>query len=244
MILNEAATRLLKLLEQTDEEEYKRDTALEHLNQAIHELCEENTFAFMEEFSSFTLEIPLEDNSESFPPGTLPPYRIGVPEYWEEIPGRALITDVLGCTMSNFSWIKRAWIEIDDEYYHFGEGDIQELLDTFKDETGTPEGWALSGEYIFWRPYTATEGTTFETRWLWQKQYEAQSSSSEPILLAQCPYGVLYKAASIASVWLLDDNRVPMFEQLAQRAIDRYLIRASMTNDGPGRAMEEYNGET
>jgi len=225
MNVSEAASRLLELLEQEDQEEYSYNHAVLDVNQALFEMAEENEFRFLNRLTNYTLETPASGEEEDF---------------WSDVPGRALITDVLSVTWGGFSYIKRGWIDVSGETYPFRERDFSELMDTFGDSEGTPEAWAVDGEYFYWRPIAAA-GTDHTIRMHWQAMPGDAAESSEPIMLAQCPYAVLYKAAMSASIWLLDDNRVPMFKGLSDAAYERYNARAAMTGDGP-RAMEEFNG--
>jgi hypothetical protein len=227
MNIAQAAEELISELEQSDSDEYTFTRGVKHINQAIFELCEVNEFNFQNAMSAYTLETP-ESGSE--------------PEYWTEFPGRVPLTTALETTWAGFSYIKRSWLDVSGEQSKlWREYDLEELLDKFGDDEGVPQGFAIEGEYIWWRPI-APAGTDYVSRWRWQKMYETMDSSAEPILLAQCPYGVIYKAASIASIWLLDDNRVPMFEKLSEKAFELYSNRHSMTADAPERAMEEFNG--
>lgn len=225
MIISEAADRVLSILEQTDEEEYSLNHAIQDVQQAIFELSEENEFRFMSKVTNYTLATP-ESGEE--------------PDFWLEQPGRALLTEVLSSTWSEIAYIKRGWIDVDGDTYPFAERDLSELFDTFGDTEGTPESFAIDGEYLWWRPMSAA-GVERVARFHWQSMKPNETAGSEPIILAQVPYAVIYKACAIASIWLLDDTRVPMFEAQAMRAYERYNARYAMTGDGP-RAMGEFNG--
>jgi len=225
MIVLEAANEVLSLLEQTDEEEYTQALAIRHVNQALFEFTEDNEFTFNNVVSSYTLTTPAAGSE---------------PDYWNVAPGRVPLTSLLSTTWGGFSYVKRAWLSVDDEQQPFPEGDLEELLDAYGDNEGEPEGWAFDGEYIWWRPIAAA-GTDYVTRWRWQKMFEIVGGSEEPKLLAQAPYAVIYRACQIASVWLLDDNRVPMFKALSDDAFNRFSLRHSMVFDAP-RSMEEFNG--
>ena len=225
MIVSEAANEVLSLLEQTDQEEYTYQLAVKHINQALFEFVEDNEFKFFNEVSISTLSTP-ESGSE--------------PDYWVDVPGRILLTSLLSTTWGGFSYIKRAWISVEDQQTEFLEGDLEELLDAYGDSEGQPKGWAFDGDYVWWRPI-APAGTDYVTRWRWQRMFESVTGNAEPRLLAQAPYAVLYRACQIASVWLLDDVRVPMFKALSDDAFNRFNLRHSMVFDAP-RSMEEFNG--
>lgn len=225
MIVSEAANRVLSLLEQEDQEEYTYSLAVTHVIQALHELSEENEFKFHNVITQYTLTTPAAGSE---------------PTYWLTAPGRVPLTTVLGVTWSGFSYVKRGWINVEGETYRFGERSFEEMMDTFGDNEGIPESWALDGEYFCWRPIAAA-GSSNIIRLQWQRMPPEPAEGDEPVMLAQIPYGVIYRACMIASVWLLDDNRVPMFRALSQEAFERYNIRHSMVGDGP-RSMGEYNG--
>ena len=225
MIVSEAANRVLSLLEQEDQEEYTYNLAVAHIIQALHELGEENEFKFYNVITQYDLASP-EVGQE--------------PSYWNMVPGRVPLTTALGVTWSGFSYIKRGWIDVDQQTNKFRERTFEEMMDTFGDNEGVPEVWAIDGEYFNWRPIAAP-GTTNVIRLQWQSMPDDPAEGDEPIMLAQIPYGVIYRACMIASVWLLDDNRVPIFKALSQEAFERYNIRHSMVGDGP-RYMETFNG--
>jgi hypothetical protein len=237
MIVSEAAAKVLSLLEQEDQEEYTYDLATTHVIQALHELSEENEFRFHNEISEYMLTTPsVQDQDQD----SDDPNMVRLPAYWMLLPGRAPLTSVLGVTWSGFSYIKRAWINVEDETYPFAERAFEEIMDTFGDNEGIPESFAIDGEYFNWRPI-APIGTDYIIRVQWQKMPDDPGPNDEPVMLAQIPYGVIYRACMVASVWLLDDNRVPMFKALSQEAFDRYNIRHSMIGDS-SRAMEDFNG--
>jgi hypothetical protein len=194
MIVSEAANEVLSLLEQTDQEEYTYQLATKHINQALFEFAEDNEFNFFNVISSYTLS-----SSSDWDLDGVPDFRV------DDIPGRILLTDLLSTTWAGFSYIKRAWISVEDEQTEFLEGDLEELLDAYGDSEGQPKGWAIDGDYVWWRPI-APIGTDYVTRWRWQKMFESVGGNDEPRLLAQAPYAVLYRACQIASVWLLDDE--------------------------------------
>ena len=118
--------------------------------------------------------------------------------------------------------------------------DLRELLDEYGDDEGTPEKYALNGDYIYWRPI-ASAGTETTARLLWHQMPSFGESSDEPRILAQCPFGIIYYACMLACIWAQDDARIKIFGDMASRAFEMYSNRSSMNNDGP-REMEEFNG--
>ena len=130
------------------------------------------------------------------------------------------------------------WAE--DEEAHVSASDIREMLDEYGDEEGTPETYTVDGEYVVVRPVPA-QGYSYDVRAMFQRTPSTYTASDEPMIMAQAPYAVIYRACEIASVWNIDDNATVKFSTLAQRAIDRYAMRATMVNDS-ARNMEDFNG--
>ena len=225
MIISEAAAQVLSTLDFEDEEEYTQANAEFHVNQAIYEVNEGNEFIISNQLSQVTLPSPAS----------------GVePSYWLEVPGRAPITELLSTSWSEFGYIKQAWLGSDSGQRRFRQRDLRELLDEYGDDEGTPEKYALSGDYIYWRPIPAA-GSTVTARFLWAKMPSFGSSNEEPKILAQVPFGIIYYACMLACIWSGDDARIKIFGEMSQRAFEMYNNRASMNNDGP-REMETYNG--
>jgi hypothetical protein len=154
--------------------------------------------------------------------------------------GRALLTEALATTWSQFGYIKHAWLSVDGLQEEFKQMSLIELLDKYGDEEGVPAAYALAGDYIYWRPI-APAGDDYTVRFYWTQIPTEAAEGEEPKLLAQVPYGVIYRACMVACVWTQDDTRVPMFGQLSKEAFQKYNTRYSMNSDSP-REMEEYNG--
>ena len=225
MIISEAANRVLELMDLADEEEYDVNNAIIHVNQAIFELSEESEYSFMNAITGYELLSP----EEGFEP-----------DYWLSVPGRAPLTGVLATSWSEFGYIKKAWLSVDGGQIEFPQRSLVELLDEYGDDTGQPAKYAIDGEYLYWRPFNSP-GETTSARFYWVKSPVELSAGSEPLLLSQVPYEVIYRACMIAAVWTQDDKRVPMLGQLSKDAFEKYNMRYTMNNDGP-RSMEEFNG--
>lgn len=225
MIIREAAAQVLNTLDFEDEEEYTQANAEFHVNQAIYEINEGNEFTISNQLSTISLVSP-EEGSE--------------PSYWTEIPGRAPLIQLLGTSWSNFGYIKQAWLSDGVGQVPFKQRDLRELLDEYGDDSGQPEKYSLSGEYIYWRPIPVA-GESYEARLLWHQMPSFGSPNDEPMLLAQAPFGVIYYACMLACIWSGDDNRIKIFGDMSQRAFEMYNNRSSMNNDGP-RFMEDFNG--
>lgn len=226
MIIGECANRVLSFLDLDDEEEYTTTHALEHVNQAIFELADEMEIKGLNDFSLYDLETPATADE---------------PAYWANLPGRFPVTDVTGVALSSLSHIRRLWLAVDGETItNFSGVDIREILDRHGDDTGQPENYAIDGEYIIIRPIPET-GVTYNLRAYFATVPGTYASGDEPLIAAQAPYAVIYRACEIATAWTMDDKAVLKYEKLSQRAIERYALRATLVDDHP-RFMEEYNG--
>lgn len=225
MIISEAAQRVLNMLDLEDGDEYGLTQALIHVQQAIFELSEENEFGFGNRLTTAVLETPDAD---------------AIPAYWDDVPGRAPLTDVISASWSEFGYIKKGWISVENQQQPFRQMGLIELMNRYGDYEGVPESYAIDGDYFYWRPI-APEGTDYTIRLSWVSMPTEGAPGEEPRLLAQVPYGVIYRACMIACLWTGDDTRVPMFGQLSADAFEKYNARNSMNNDEVNR-MEEYNG--
>ena len=240
MIVSDAAQKVLSMLELEDEEEYNFNKAVEHINQAIYELAEENEFSFFDRISSSRITDPSITNDQDSDQDN-PDYYI-IPSYWAIAPGRLPLMDVIGSTWDEFAYIRRAWISVNDLQQPFREYSLEQLLDKYGDEEGQPEAFAVNGEYFYFRPIPPV-GEAYTVRLLYHVLPSVYSSNDSPVPLSVMPYVVIYKACSIACLWLQDDNRIAIFETLQSKAFEKFNARQSMTNDGPS-SMEDYNGET
>jgi hypothetical protein len=224
MIVGEAATRVLLILEQTDEEEYDATQAMRDVNQAISEIADETELSSFNTFSQFTI--------------TEDPYSAS--EAWAVVPGRAPIADVLGATMTEIGYVKQAWLSVDSNNSEFEGRDIRHLLDKYGDSEGVPTRYAIDGDYFFWRPI-GVSGDEYTARLMWAGMPPEYNTGDEPTIMAQAPYGVIYRACALACIWLIDDDRAPRFDAMAKRIIDKYVIRDSMQG-GHRMEMEDPDG--
>lgn len=226
MIVSDAVDQVLIQLEQTEEEEYDADQARFHVGQAVRELAEDAESKFDRQMTTFSLAAP-EPDAE--------------PEYWQSVPGRAPITSVLGVSWEQFGYIKKAWVDNSGTQQPFHEYDLRELIDKFGDSEGEPEGYAVDGDYIYWRPIPEYE-SGYTARFNWVKLPQAIiPDSAQPRLLDVAPFAVIYKACMLASIFLNEDQRVIMFETLASKAWDRFVLMHSITGDSR-RDTEMFDG--
>lgn len=220
------------MLDLEEEEDYDATNALEHINQAIFELADDMEINGLNDFSLYTMTADWDDQNDQDVPSA--------PAYWDTLPGRFRIVDVCGAPLSDISHIKKMWLGYDGVAQKFEGRDIREMLDEYGDEEGTPETYTVDGEYVVVRPVPA-QGYSYDVRAMFQRTPSTYTASDEPMIMAQAPYAVIYRACEIASVWNIDDNATVKFSKLAQRAIDRYAMRATMVNDS-ARNMEDFNG--
>ena len=225
MNVTEAANRLLKLIEQTDQQEYDEPMAVQHISQAISEIADETELSQFNSFGSFTLEVDnYSDGSD-----------------WGIVPGRVPLTDVVGVGMHAFAYLKEAWLDLDGSAMEFEEKDIRYLLAKYGDTEGTPTRFAVESNFFYIRPVpVAASSYTIRTFFAGLPPAE-QGPGATPTMLQQAPFAIIYRAASIASVFTMDDDRAKGFDALAQRLIDRYTIRASMRGDARIE-MEDFDG--
>lgn len=231
MIVREAANQVLRLLDFEDEEEYNLNDAVFHVGQAIHEINEGNEFPYANTLTQTSVSSPASGQE---------------PSYWTEIPGRVPLTQILSTTWGEFGYIKHGWISssgdtaTDGNQAKFPEGDLRELLDTYGDDEGTPQKFAIEGDYMYYRPIPAA-GESHIVRFLWHKAPELPGEDDEPRILQQIPFGVIYYASMLACIWSQDDARTKEFGRMAQRSFDMYEKRVGMRKGGPG-SMEDFNG--
>jgi len=227
MTVTEAVAKLLSLLEQTDEIDYTRVEAEMHIRQAMYELSDEITVSGLNQFSQFTIDNSLADQ-----------------DYHAIVPGRMPIVEALGTSLSEFSHMYKCWLDFGGETQAFKATTVTKLLDEYGDTVGQPKKYAVDGQYLYWRPYVDDDDSTssFTIRARWASLPSIAGAEEEPVVLAQAPFATIYRAATIASMWLLDDDRATRFENLSGRAIGLFAIRNTMEND-EDNYVEEYDGE-
>jgi hypothetical protein len=237
MIVRDAAEKVLSMLELEDEEEYNLSKAVEHVNQAIYELAEENEFSFFDRIAVCSIRNATYVSNEMV---NTPEISYGAPAYWVDVPGRLPLVGITGIPWDEFAYIKRGWISINDLQHPFKEMPIEKLLDNYGDSEGQPEAFSINGEYLYFRPIPSFN-VSYTVRFLYQALPRIYAIDDSPIPLSVMPYVVIYKACSLACLWIQDDSRIPIFETLQLKAFDRFNVRQSMTGDASS-SMEDYNG--
>jgi hypothetical protein len=154
------------------------------------------------------------------------------------------IVEALGTNLSEFSHLYKCWLDSGGDTQSFKATTVTKLLDEYGDETGQPKKYAVDGQYLYWRPYVNdTDSTTsFTVRSRWAALPPISGGGEDAVVLSQAPFATIYRAATIASIWLLDDDRAARFEKLGSRAAGLFAIRNTMEND-EDNYVEEYDGE-
>ena len=225
MHIGQAANRMLSLLEQTDQEEYNRPKAIEHLNQAIAEITDESELSIYNQFATFTMDSARHLDTDA----------------WSIVPGRVPITDVLSADASRIAYIKQCWLSVNSNAAEFKQAEVRKMLSDFGDDEGTPTRYGVDGEFFYFRPVPPAD-TEYVVRSYFAGIPPEYGGGDEPLLMAQAPHAVIYRACVIACVWTMDDDRAIRFDKMAQRLIDRYVVRDGMKGDGERVEMEDYNG--
>jgi len=226
MIIGEAADKVLSWLEQTDEEEYDRPKAIEHVNQAIFELAGDSELSLYNKISSYVLSDAPTDQ-----------------DYWTICPGRVALTRVVGATWGEFGYIKKIWLDINGTQQtkdDWSQKRVVELFDLWGDTYSTPRNWGVEGEYMYWRPII-NDTSTYTLRVLWSAKPTSYGEGEEPAIMGQAPYAVIYRACALGALWTQDPTQDAKFMALSKQAFDQYLVQDSMHGDGP-EEMDDYNG--
>lgn len=226
MTVGEAAARLLKFLDMEDEEDYDTATAIEHINQAIFEVADETEVRGHNEFAYYALTAP--DSGDE-------------PDYWSVVPGRFLLSDVVGVSAAELGYIKRIWLSDGEGTLTFEPRDVRKLLEEEADETGVPSKFAVDGEYLYLRPVPVS-GVSYYVRTYYNKLPASYGSGEQPHLLQVAPFAVIYRAAEIACLWNDDERGQLKFGKMAERAISRFSPRTGMSGTEGEIMMEDYNG--
>jgi len=120
--------------------------------------------------------------------------------------------------------------------YGLEEGSYREIIGEYGDtEAEEPELFAVHGDRIYFRPIP-TVATTIRF-----------SFQGRPIVitggtngwLTNSPYAVIYRAAELSAMYLLEDERVPAFRSMWTMEVERTSVDRSMIgHDAPTQAEE------
>ena len=224
MTINEAASRVLSILEQTDEEEYDLSQATMDINQAIAEIAGDGELSSYNSFSQYVIDTDSLD---------------GNPD-WAVVPGRVDMTTALSSTSGRIGYIKKIWLDSDGNNIDFSGARVDYLLSKYGDDEGQPAQYAVDGGKLYWRPVGAS-GASYTARIWWAEIPPEYGAGEEPALLAKAPYAVIYRACSLGALWLVDDQAALKYDKKSQLLIDKYIVQDSMHNDDRV-TMEDFNG--
>jgi hypothetical protein len=212
-----AEERLRSLLD-VSVKRYPTAVAYAHLNQACQALSEETDLWFDRYVISYEYSLP-DDTPED-------------PEQIGSIP-----LDSLGKREYVFSWLAMSYYRTEDgEWKAIPAWNYQELIETFGDEESeAPTAVAVLGYSLFFRPIPPT-GTAFRFE---IKGRPAYAESGTNGWLTYGGQAVIYRAAAYAVSYMMEDDRIPVFETLAERELMRVSINASMMSTSEPKYAQE-----
>lgn len=115
---------------------------------------------------------------------------------------------------------------------------FQGMMGKYGDQVGPPKAFSIVGEFIYFRPMLAEGADEVPVRFLWKGVPRNFSASETPKWLDMAPFGVIYRAGEIASVWLLEDERALSFKALRDQEMENLDLAAGMRGDGSSTEME------
>ena len=225
MQVTEAVDRVIAQLD-VGEGRYPAVIGEQHVNQAMVDLSREYQFSYDSTITTYTIITPADSEI--------------TPE-WERFPGSALLRTVLSDSFIVPDFVKGAWLDPETttpSKSTLVEPAFNTMMRLFGDQEGTPEAFCIHGNRIYWRPIPAS-GTSHVIRFSWKGFPRVFGLIEEPSWLVWAPYAVIYKACEIASVWLVEDNRVPTFIALRKQQMDSLDVVNSMRGDSMMTAAEE-----
>ena len=168
------------------------------------------------------------------------PAEIGIHEDpTPQYPGSMAVADVFGDSDFYFDYVLSAWTSPFKSENRLAPATLEELYDEYGDDEGTePERFAIYADRLIIRPIPAV-GDEFTLRFLWAGRPVDAGISDNPTLLYHVPWGVVYRACEVASGWLLEDARIPLFTKARQEQMDGAGVTMSMSEDAAGTAMKE-----
>lgn len=135
--------------------------------------------------------------------------------------------------------IDGAWTNLEaDVLTELKEMTYEGLLKKYGDQTGDPKAFAIVGEYCYFRPMLTDDADVIAARFKWKGIPRTFSESETPKWLDMAPYGVIYRAGEVASVWLLEDERALSFKALRDQEMENLDLATGMRGDGSSMEME------
>ena len=224
-----------------DTDRYPIAVGTAHVNEAMLTLTREYDLPYVHRSSNVSFVQP---SRGSYPfPGDPPLLRSDLSSTEEPIlfkyPGSMAVADVFGDSDFYFDYVLSAWTSPFKSENRLAPATLEELYDEYGDDEGTePERFAIYADRLIIRPIPAV-GDEFTLRFLWAGRPVDAGISDNPTLLYHVPWGVVYRACEVASGWLLEDNRIPLFTKARQEQMDGAGVTMSMSEDAAGTAMKE-----
>ena len=196
-----------------------------HVNQAMVDLAREYQFPYDSTISTYSIVTPAESERG---------------DEWERFPGSVEMRTALSDDFIIPDFVEGAWLdpETTTSDNTLVEPAFNTMMRLFGDQEGTPEAFCIHGNRLYWRPIPAV-GTSHVIRFSWKGFPRVYVLAEEPHWLVWAPYAVIYKACEIASVWLVEDNRVPTFLALRKEQMMSIDVVNSMRGDSMMTAAEE-----
>lgn len=185
---------------------------IQHINEAMHTLSREYNPDFQTVSNNISMTQPADTATAE----------------WLRYPGAALQSALFSDPDWEFEVVNAAWKSPYKAVDRLEEWPYEALLDYYGDDEGSaPERFALFHERLIIRPIPTT-GLTYTMRFLWTGTPVSYEDLDTPPWLIHAPYGVIYRACEVASAWLLEDERIGVFNQARQEQMDGLGITKSM----------------
>jgi hypothetical protein len=220
------STAVQAVIDQLDvgEGRYPANVALMHVNQALVDMSREYQFPYDNTMTSYDISTALVEDQDA---------------EWQRFPGSARMRSVLVDDFLIPDFVRGAWLDPSGANTRLNEPEFNEAMDHYGDRQGIPEAFFIDGNRIYWRPIPAPGDPTHVIRFSWKGFPRDFVGNEEPLWLIWAPYAVIYKACEIASVWLLEDQRVPAFQALRKDQMQNIDVTNSMRGDSIPTAAEE-----
>jgi hypothetical protein len=223
MLVSTAAEAVIEQLD-VGEGRYPSTVSLMHVNQALVDMSREYQFPYDNTLSTYQISTPSVVDQD---------------DVWRRFPGSALIRSVLVDDFLVPDFVRGAWLDPSGKNTRLNEPEFNEAMDYYGDREGTPEAFFIDGDRVYWRPIPAPGDDTHFIRFSWKGFPRTFIGTEEPAWLLWAPYAVIYKACEIASVWLIEDSRVPGFQALRKEQMQNIDVTNSMRGDSVPTAAEE-----
>lgn len=224
MKVGEAASTVTAFLD-VNTDRYPTAVSEAHINEAMLSLAREYDLPWINDSVQVTFQPPQTGDGPDVVAG------------WAQYPGSMAVRDLFDSSELTFDYLTAGWVDPYKKENRLLPATYEELIDEYGDDEGTtPEKYAIFADRLFIRPIPA-DGDSFTMRFLWAGRPAIATTDQEPRLLYHSPWGVVYRACEVASAWLLEDNRVPLFVQARKEQMDAVGVTMSMEGEDVGSAM-------